>query len=308
MMSIANKTINFMGARLIAAVISGLLIIGSIGSLAVNGLAFGLDFTGGVQIEVRYEHKADLEKIRGILTENSFSNVVVVNFGSDEDVLIRMQQDFEESLGDEVVALLKAEEDGEIQLRRVEFVGPQVGEELRDSGGIGMLFALAVVMAYVAMRFQWKFALAAVAALTHDVIITLGFFSILGIGFDLSVLAAVLAVVGYSLNDTIVVFDRIRENFPILRKTEPFEVVNVSLTQTLDRTLMTSGTTLIVLLVLFFYGGELLSGFSSALLVGIVIGTYSSIYVASNLLLGLSITKEDLMPPVKEGSEVDEMP
>ncbi|UTA49639.1 protein translocase subunit SecF [Simiduia sp. 21SJ11W-1] len=307
-MTIAKKTINFMGARLVATVISGLLILGSIGSLAVNGLAFGLDFTGGVQIEVRYEHKADLEKIRGILTDADYSNVVVVNFGSDEDVLIRMQQDFEESLGDEVLGLLKAEEPGQIQLRRVEFVGPQVGEELRDSGGIGMLFALAVVMAYVAMRFQWKFALAAVAALAHDVIITLGFFSIMQIGFDLSVLAAVLAVVGYSLNDTIVVFDRIRENFPVLRKTEPVEVVNVSLTQTLDRTLMTSGTTLIVLLVLFFYGGELLSGFSSALLIGIVIGTYSSIYVASNLLMGLKITKEDLMPPEKEGSEVDEMP
>ncbi|MBB3167957.1 protein translocase subunit SecF [Simiduia aestuariiviva] len=307
-MTIANKVINFMGARMIATVISGLLILGSIGSLAVNGLAFGLDFTGGVQIEVRYEHKADLEKIRGSLTESGYSNVVVVNFGSDEDVLIRMQQAFEESLGDEVVSLLKAEEAGQIELRRVEFVGPQVGAELRDSGGIGMLFALAVVMAYVAMRFQWKFALAAVAALVHDVIITLGVFSVFKIGFDLSVLAAVLAVVGYSLNDTIVVFDRIRENFPILRKTDSLEVVNVSLTQTLDRTLMTSGTTLIVLLVLFFYGGELLSGFSSALLVGIVIGTYSSIYVASNLLLGLKITKEDLMPPAKEDGEVDEMP
>ncbi len=307
-MTIANKVINFMGARMIATVISGLLILGSIGSLAVNGLAFGLDFTGGVQIEVRYEHKADLEKIRGSLTESGYSNVVVVNFGSDEDVLIRMQQAFEESLGDEVVSLLKAEEAGKIELRRVEFVGPQVGAELRDSGGIGMLFALAVVMAYVAMRFQWKFALAAVAALAHDVIITLGVFSVFKIGFDLSVLAAVLAVVGYSLNDTIVVFDRIRENFPILRKTDSLEVVNVSLTQTLDRTLMTSGTTLIVLLVLFFYGGELLSGFSSALLVGIVIGTYSSIYVASNLLLGLKITKEDLMPPAKEDGEVDEMP
>lgn len=307
-MTIANKVINFMGSRAIATVFSGFLLLGSIVSLAVNGLEFGLDFTGGVQIEVRYEDKADLEKIRSVLTEGGYSNVVVVNFGSDEDVLIRMQQDFSESLGDEVVGLLLAEEAGQIDLRRVEFVGPQVGEELRDSGGIGMLFALAVVMAYVAMRFQWKFALAAVAALAHDVIITLGFFSVLKIGFDLSVLAAVLAVVGYSLNDTIVVFDRVRENFPVLRKTEPLEVVNVSLTQTLDRTLMTSGTTLIVLMVLFFYGGELLSGFSSALLVGIVIGTYSSIYVASNLLLSLHITKEDLMPPVKEGAEVDDMP
>ncbi|BFM11125.1 protein translocase subunit SecF [Simiduia litorea] len=307
-MSIANKTINFMGSRIIATIFSGLLLIGSIGSLAVNGLQFGLDFTGGMQIEVRYEHKADLEQIRTTLTEANYSNVIVVNFGSDEDVLIRMQQDFTESLGNEVVAHLKSHESGQIELRRVEFVGPQVGEELRDSGGIGMLFALVVVMAYVALRFQWKFAVAAVAALVHDVIITLGFFSVFKIGFDLSVLAAVLAVVGYSLNDTIVVFDRVRENFPVLRKTESLEVVNVSLTQTLDRTLMTSGTTLIVLIVLYMYGGELLQGFSAALLVGIVIGTYSSIYVASNLLLSLNIIKEDLMPPVKEGAEVDDLP
>lgn len=307
-MTTANKTINFMGSRMVATIFSALLIIGSIGSLAVNGLQFGLDFTGGMQIEVRYEHKADLEQIRTTLTEANYSNVIVVNFGSDEDVLIRMQQDFTESLGNEVVDKLKSQESGSIELRRVEFVGPQVGEELRDSGGIGMLFALAVVMAYVAMRFQWKFAVAAVAALIHDVIITLGFFSLFKIGFDLSVLAAVLAVVGYSLNDTIVVFDRVRENFPVLRKTESLEVVNVSLTQTLDRTLMTSGTTLIVLIVLYMYGGELLQGFSAALLVGIVIGTYSSIYVASNLLLSLKIIKEDLMPPVKEGAEVDDRP
>ncbi|MDN3639245.1 protein translocase subunit SecF [Simiduia curdlanivorans] len=307
-MSIANKTINFMGSRIIATVFSALLLIGSIGSLAVNGLQFGLDFTGGMQIEVRYEHKADLEQIRTTLTDANYSNVIVVNFGSDEDVLIRMQQDFTESLGNEVVAQLKSQESGNIELRRVEFVGPQVGEELRDSGGIGMLFALVVVMAYVALRFQWKFAVAAVAALVHDVIITLGFFSLFKIGFDLSVLAAVLAVVGYSLNDTIVVFDRVRENFPVLRKTESLEVVNVSLTQTLDRTLMTSGTTLIVLIVLYMYGGELLQGFSAALLVGIVIGTYSSIYVASNLLLSLHIVKEDLMPPVKEGAEIDDLP
>lgn len=304
----SNKVINFMGTRLIATLFSALLLLGSVGSLVVNGLNFGLDFTGGLQVEVEYEHKADLEQIRSTLSEAGYVNVVVVNFGSDEDVLIRMQLDFKDGIGEEVLGHLTAVEEGEITLKRVEYVGPQVGEELRDQGGIGMLFALAVVMAYVAMRFQWKFAVAAVAALAHDVIIVLGFFSILGVGFDLSVLAAILAVVGYSLNDTIVVFDRIRENFPVLRKTESVDVVNVSLTQTLDRTLVTSGTTLIVLVVLYMYGGELLSGFSSALLVGIVIGTYSSIYVASNLLLGLNIVKEDLMPPVKEGAEVDEMP
>lgn len=304
----SNKVVNFMGTRLIATLFSALLILGSIGSLAVNGLNFGLDFTGGLQVEVEYEHKADLEQIRSTLSDAGYVNVVVVNFGSDEDVLIRMQLDFKDGIGEEVLGHLAAVEEGGITLKRVEFVGPQVGEELRDQGGIGMLFALAVVMAYVAMRFQWKFAVAAVAALAHDVIIVLGFFSILGVGFDLSVLAAILAVVGYSLNDTIVVFDRIRENFPVLRKTESVDVVNASLTQTLDRTLVTSGTTLIVLVVLYMYGGELLSGFSSALLVGIVIGTYSSIYVASNLLLGMKIVKEDLMPPVKEGAEVDEMP
>ncbi|AFU98163.1 protein translocase subunit SecF [Simiduia agarivorans] len=304
----SNKVINFMGTRLIATLFSALLLLGSVGSLVVNGLNFGLDFTGGLQVEVEYEHKADLEQIRSTLSEAGYVNVVVVNFGSDEDVLIRMQLDFKDGIGEEVLRHLTAVEEGEITLKRVEYVGPQVGEELRDQGGIGMLFALVVVMAYVAMRFQWKFAVAAVAALAHDVIIVLGFFSILGVGFDLSVLAAILAVVGYSLNDTIVVFDRIRENFPVLRKTESVDVVNVSLTQTLDRTLVTSGTTLIVLVVLYMYGGELLSGFSSALLVGIVIGTYSSIYVASNLLLGLNIVKEDLMPPVKEGAEVDEMP
>lgn len=304
----SKKVINFMGSRLFATVFSALLILGSIGSLVVNGLNFGLDFTGGLQVEVEYEHPADLEKIRATLNEAEYVNVVVVNFGSDEDVLIRMQHDFKEGIGEEILDHLKAGEEGAITLKRVEFVGPQVGEELRDQGGIGMLFALVVVMGYVAMRFQWKFAVAAVAALIHDVIITLGFFSVLGESFDLSVLAAVLAVVGYSLNDTIVVFDRIRENFPVLRKVGSEEVVNVSLTQTLDRTLMTSGTTLIVLLVLFFYGGELLTGFSSALLVGIVVGTYSSIYVASNLLLGLKIVKEDLMPPVKEGAEIDNMP
>lgn len=303
-----KKVINFMGKRWIATLFSALLIFGSIVSLTINGLQFGLDFTGGMQIEVRYEHKADVESIRSVLTAADYSNVVVVNFGSDEDVLISMQQDYKEGLGEEVVHLLEAAEAGTVELRRVESVGPQVGEELRDSGGIGMLFALFVVMAYVALRFQYKFALAAVAALVHDVIITLGFFSVLKIGFDLSVLAAVLAVVGYSLNDTIVVFDRIRENFPVLRKVESLEVINVSLTQTLDRTLMTSGTTMIVLLVLYFFGGELLSGFSSALLIGITIGTYSSIYVASNLLLSLKIHKEDLMPPVKEGAEIDEMP
>lgn len=307
-MTSSAKIINFMGARTFATLFSGLLILGSIVSLALNGLNFGLDFTGGVQIEVRYEHKAELEPIRSKLTEAGYSNVIVVNFGSDEDVLIRMQQDFHEGLGDEVLAHLTADEAGAIELRRVEFVGPQVGEELRDNGGIGMLFALAVVMAYVAMRFQWKFAVAAVAALAHDVIIVLGFFSVLQLGFDLSVLAAVLAVVGYSLNDTIVVFDRVRENFPVLRKTDSLEVVNVSLTQTLDRTLMTSGTTMLVLVVLYIYGGELLSGFSAALLVGILIGTYSSIYVASNLLLNLKIVKEDLLPPVKEGAEIDDRP
>jgi preprotein translocase subunit SecF len=306
-MSQQEKVINFMGQRKLAAIMSMLLLIGAIASLTFNGLKFGLDFTGGTQIEVGYEQSADLNKVRQQLDAAGFEGAVVVHFGAETDVLIRLQRGFESGLGDEILAALNRTGD-DVELRRIEFVGPQVGEELRDDGGIGMLFALVVVMAYVAMRFQFKFSIGAVAALAHDVLIVLGFFSVMQLDFDLTVLAAVLAVIGYSLNDTIVVSDRIRENFRKLRTETPLEVINVSLSQTLGRTLITSITTAMVLLALFFFGGEIIHGFSIALLVGVLVGTYSSIYVASNVLLSMNISKEDLMLPVKEGEEFDEVP
>ena len=302
-----KKIINFMGKRKLAAILSVLVLIGAIASLSINGLKFGLDFTGGTQIEVGYEQPADLAQVRQQLDASGFEGAVVVHFGAETDVLIRLQRGFESGLGDEILAALNRSGES-VELRRIEFVGPQVGEELRDDGGLGMLFALVVVMAYVAMRFQFKFSIGAVAALAHDVIIVLGFFSIMQLDFDLTVLAAVLAVIGYSLNDTIVVSDRIRENFRKLRTETPVEVINVSLSQTLGRTLITSLTTVLVLLALFYFGGEIIHGFSVALLVGVLVGTYSSIYVASNVLLGMNISKEDLMLPVKEGEEFDEVP
>ncbi|MBB6522644.1 protein translocase subunit SecF [Pseudoteredinibacter isoporae] len=301
------KVIRFMSQRKLAAVFSVLLLIGSIFSLATNGLKFGLDFTGGSQIEVGYTQPANVNEIRQQLEGAGFPDPIVVHFGAETDVLIRMQEDSDAELGDKVISTLRAD-GSEVELRRVEYVGPQVGEELRDDGGIGMLFALAVVMIYVAMRFQFKFSVGAVAALAHDVIIVLGVFSVLQIDFDLTVLAAVLAVIGYSLNDTIVVSDRIRENFRKIRKADSVEVIDISLTQTLGRTLVTSLTTLLVLMALFYFGGELIHGFSIALLVGVAIGTYSSIYVAANVLLMMNISKEDLMQIEKEGEELDEMP
>lgn len=307
-MSKEAKVYNFMGQRKLAAGLSILMLIVALGSLAVNGLQFGLDFTGGTQIEVGYEKPANLQDIRDRLEGAGFEGAVVVFFGEETDVLIRLQRGFEPGLGDEILAALKKDTASEMSVRRVEFVGPQVGEELKNDGGIGMLFALAVVMLYVAMRFQYKFSVGAVAALIHDVIIVLGVFSVFHLDFDLTVLAAVLAVIGYSLNDTIVVFDRIRENFRKLRGETPAEVINGSLTQTLDRTLITSGTTIMVLLALFYFGGEMIHGFATALLIGIFVGTYSSIYVASNVLLSMNISKEDLMPPVKEGEDLDEVP
>lgn len=307
-----QKVINFMGRRKLAAIFSILLLLSAIASLSTKGLQLGLDFTGGTQIEVGYESPADLEVIRGQLQAAGFENAVVVHFGSETDVLVRLQRKAEEgvdaNLGDSVMSALSREANDDIELRRIEFVGPQVGEELRDDGGLGMMFALAVVMLYVAMRFQYKFSVGAVAALIHDVILVLGFFSVIGMDFDLTVLAAVLAVIGYSLNDTIVVSDRIRENFRKLRGMTSVEVINVSLSQTLGRTLITSLTTVLVLLALFFFGGEMIHGFSTALLVGVLVGTYSSIYVAANVLLAMNINKEDLMLPVKEGEEFEEVP
>lgn len=305
----APRIIPFMAQRKVAAVFSLLLLIASIVSLSINGLKFGLDFTGGTQIEVGYEQPANVEQIRSQLEGAGFPDPIVVHFGSQTDILVRMQQDSDAKLGDKVLETLRAD-GSEVELRRVEFVGPQVGAELRDDGGIGMLFALAVVMMYVAIRFQIKFSVGAVAALIHDVIIVLGVFSILAIDFDLTVLAAVLAVIGYSLNDTIVVSDRIRENFRKIRKGDALYVIDVSLTQTLGRTLVTSLTTALVLLALFYFGGELIHGFAIALLIGVLVGTYSSIYVAANVLIMMNISKEDLMQVEveKEGAEFDEVP
>jgi len=302
-----QRIIDFMGHRKLAAIISALLIVGSLLSLSFKGVTLGLDFTGGTQIEMGYQQPADLEAIRTQLTAAGFESPVVVHFGSERDVLIRLQGKPEAGLSDEVLKALGNGNSG-IELRRVDYVGPQVGDELREDGGLGMLAALAIVMLYVAIRFQYKFSLGAVAALAHDVIITLGFFSLTGMEFDLTVLAAILAVIGYSLNDTIVVSDRIRENFRLLRKSDATSVINESLTQTLGRTLITSFTTLLVLFSLFLFGGELIHNFAVALIVGVFVGTYSSIYIAANILLSLGMTREDLLPPEKEGAEFDGLP
>lgn len=296
------KVINYMKIRKLAALVSILLVAGSIFSLATKGLVLGLDFTGGTQIEVGYQNDADLEAIRGQLTSSGFENPVVVFFGSEKDVLIKFKSDSNDGVEDKVVSAL-TENGADVEVRRVEFVGPQVGEELRDEGGLGVLMALIMVMIYVSVRFQYKFALGAVAALAHDVIITLGVFSFFQLDFDLTVLAAVLAVIGYSLNDTIIVYDRIRENFRIIRDTDPVDIINESLTQVLLRTIYTSVTTLLVLLALFFLGGELIHNFAVALVVGVFIGTTSSIYVAANMILALKINREDLFAPVKEGED-----
>ena len=303
-----NLNIPFMSYRRIATIASLLLLVLSIVSLGFRGLNLGLDFSGGTLIEVSYEEAADLSDIRDLMYVNGFDDFQVVNFGSNTDVLIKVaDKDGSSQLGDTIFAFLEAD-DSSIELQRIEFVGPQIGSELRDQGGLGMLVALGMILLYVAFRFQYKFALGAVAALGHDVVIILGLFSLLNWDFDLTVLAALLAVIGYSLNDTIVVSDRIRENFRGERGFEPEEIVNRSINQTLSRTLITSFTTLLVLFALFFFGGEMIRGFSQALIIGVLVGTYSSIYVVANMLLGLSITQDDLAIPEPEGIEFDEMP
>jgi preprotein translocase subunit SecF len=300
------KVYNFMGLRKIAAIFSAVLLIASVASLSTKGLVLGLDFSGGTQIEVGYEQPADVAAIRQQLETAGFESPVVIQYGSETDVLIRLQGKPEQGLSEKVYEVLQDGSEA-VELRRVDFVGPQVGEELREDGGLGMLTALAVVMLYVAIRFQLKFSIGAVLALAHDVVITLGFFSIVGLEFDLTVLAAILAVVGYSLNDTIVVSDRIRENFRKIRKATPVEVINESLSQTLWRTINTSVTTMLVLLALYFIGGELIHNFAVALMVGVGIGTYSSIYVAATVMLVLKVDREDLLEPV-EGELVDDLP
>ena len=303
-----NFNIPFMSYRRFATIGSLVLLVISIGSLGFKGLNLGLDFSGGTLIEVSYEEAADLVDIRDLMTDNGFDDFQVVNFGSNSDVLIKVaDKNGNSQLGDVIYKfLLDAEPSTE--LKRIEFVGPQIGSELRDQGGLGMLVALGMILLYVAFRFQYKFALGAVAALAHDVVIILGLFSLLSWDFDLTVLAALLAVIGYSLNDTIVVSDRIRENFRGERGFEPDEIVNKSINQTLSRTLITSLTTLLVLFALFFFGGDMIRGFSQALIIGVLVGTYSSIYVVANMLLGLSITQDDLAIPEPEGAEFDDMP
>ena len=293
--------------RKIAAMASIALFTVSVLSLTFRGLSLGLDFSGGTLVEVTYETPVELESIRNTLIDNGYDDSQVVNFGTNLDVLIKVaDQNGNSSIGENIYNLLESNGfSGE--LKRVEFVGPQVGAELRDQGGLGMLVALFMILFYVAFRFQYKFALGAVSALGHDVVIILGLFSIFGWDFDLTVLAALLAVIGYSLNDTIVVSDRIRENFRTQRELGPQDMIDLSLNQTLGRTIVTSLTTLLVLFALFIFGGEMIKGFSLALILGVVVGTYSSIYVVANMLMSLTLTQEDLAIPEPEGADFDDI-
>jgi len=304
--SLNIPVINFVGNRKYALIFSSILLVVSIASIGFQGLKFGIDFTGGTLIELGYEKTADLEDIRSKLTSANYKGTNVQYFGSDTEVLIQLEPQAASSaqLSSSIIRMLG---DG-LDVRRVEFVGPKVGEELTNDGGLAMLYALIGILIYVAFRFEYRFALGSIAALVHDVTITIGIFSLLQIEFDLTVLAAILAVIGYSLNDTIVVFDRIRENFLSTRHIEPGPIVNDALNQTLSRTLMTSLTTLIVLLALFYLGGEVIHSFAGALIIGVVIGTYSSIYVASSMILALGISKEDMLPSEKEKKEIDARP
>ena len=305
-----NFSIPFMKYRKIAGLSSIIIFVLAIVSLSFRGLSLGLDFSGGTLVEVAFEETVPLEDIRSNLASNGIEDFQVVNFGTETDVLIKAADKVSQGrLGDRIYEILANEySNQDLELKRVEFVGPQIGSELRDQGGLGMLVALGMILLYVAFRFQFKFAIGAVVALAHDVVIVLGIFSVVGWDFDLTVMAALLAVIGYSLNDTIVVSDRMRENFRTERGLEPVEIVDKSINQTLSRTLITSLTTLLVLFSLYIFGGELIKGFSLALILGIFIGTYSSIYVVANMLLSMSITQEDLAVPEPEGAEFDELP
>lgn len=309
---IKHKTsINFLGRerRKLAQWLSVVVIIASIASLASNGLELGIDFTGGILLEVGYEQAADLETIRGNLANAGFSDAQVQLFGAETDVLVRLppHDGDASSIRIELQSILAAGGES-VDLRRVEFVSPQVGKELTEQGGLAMIFALLMIFAYVMFRFQWKFAAGAVTALAHDVIITLGFFSVFGLPFDLTVVAAILAVIGYSLNDTVVAFDRIRENFFKLRGIEADESMNVSINEMLARTLITGFTTLLVLVALLTLGGESIAPFSIALIVGVIVGTYSSIYTASAVALLLGVNAQDLIEPVKDPDLLDDLP
>lgn len=303
------KDIDFLGKRTIALIFSGVLLLAGVASLAVSGLKLGIDFTGGTLVEVGFKKAADLTALRLALDKNGFADATAQNFGSSREVLIRIKPKemlSHADLGNQILQAVRI--DNNTSIRRVEFVGPKVGDELIEDGGLALLYSMLGILLYIAWRFEYKFALGSVVALLHDVLITVGLFSLLGLEFDLTVLAAVLAVIGYSLNDTIVVYDRIRENFRTMRKQSPAKIMNISLNQTLSRTLMTSATTALVLVALALLGGEIIHNFAIALLMGVGIGTYSSIYVASPMVLALGVSHADMMIPVVEGKEFDNMP
>lgn len=326
--------IDFLGHRGLAGIVSAVLIVIGIVSLGVRGLAFGIDFTGGTLVEVAYEESVEASSVRDLIANAGFESALVQYFGTSKDILVRLpasaienaaqvssrimvalRSPYKETLvsgasGDLQQCLSDNGTSGRcaVQMRRVEFVGPQVGEELTEKGGLAMLYALLGILIYVSWRFEWRFAIGAVAALVHDVLITVSVFSVLGLEFSLPVLAAILAVIGYSLNDTIVVFDRVRENFRKMRRGTPIEIMNTSVNQTLSRTILTSLTTLLVVLTLLIIGGEVINGFATALLVGVLVGTYSSIFIANPAVLVLGISREDMLPVKKEGAEADALP
>ena len=313
-----SKQYNFMGVRRAAAMGSFLLVLISLGSLATRGLDFGLDFTSGTSVRLNFSESVAIGEVNTALAEGGYSDAVVVSFGSDRDIRIILPVDESVAeadqasqavrVGETITALLASSTAADITLEGSDYVSAKVGTELAEQGGLGMLVALGIIMVYIAVRFQFKFSVGAVVALAHDLIITLGLFSVFGMEFNLNTLAAMLAIIGYSLNDTIVVSDRIRENFRRLRSGSPADMVNVSLNQTLGRTVITSFTTLLVLVSILLVGGESTQGFAIALIIGVVVGTYSSIYIASNVILMMNVTREDLMIPIKEGSELDDIP
>lgn len=306
-----KQPLNFMRLKWAAVILSSIMLLVSVASISIKGINWGLDFTGGTVIEAGFTQPADLPAVRQTLASAGYSDAVVQLFGTSRDVLIRipLREDIEQAtLGDEVMAILNQNNGNGVTMRRIEFVGPSVGEELKQDGGLAMLVALIGILLYVTMRFEWRLSVGAVISLAHDAIITMGLFSILGLEFDLTVLAAILALIGYSINDTIVVFDRIRESFRKLRDTSVTETINDAITSTLNRTVITSLTTVLVLIVLFYMGGALIHGFATALLFGVAIGTYSSIYVASSVAEILGISREDMLPPPpieKEGENTE---
>lgn len=302
----ADTHINFMGQRKLWLAISIVFVLFSIATLATRGFNFGLDFTGGTLIEVSYPAAPELGEVREALTRAGFSDYTVQTFGTARDIVVRLPVGEEEQAGAEITSrVLEAltAHEPDIDMRRVEFVGPQIGQELAEQGGLAMLYAIFGILIYISVRFQWRFAVGAVGALVHDVIIVAGILSVLQINFDLTVVAAILAVIGYSLNDTIVLYDRLRENFRVKRKGTALELTNLSINQMLSRTLMTSLTTLLVLVALFYFGGEIIHAFAFTLIIGVIVGTYSSIYIAGNLAHLLGVSKQDLLPVKKEGAD-----